>query len=70
VFTFLEQNLLSWPFLGQLSDFGLISLKETFLLLNYAVVRFFLQRKRASPVGSFITLIVAVSYSNESFLLF
>ena len=30
----------------------------------------FLQRKRSSPVGGSITLIVAVSYSNESFSLF
>ena len=30
----------------------------------------FLQRKRSSPVGGSITLIVAVSHSNESFSLF
>ena len=111
VFTFFEEKLLSWPFLGQLTDVSSISLKRTFLLFRWYITLFsaflhcmevliflqiitmivtlyhckecfcgfvaklrccqvFLQRKRSSPVGGFITLIVAVSHSNESFSLF
>ena len=111
VFTLFDEKLLSWPFLGQLTDVSSISLKRTFLLFRYYITLFsaflhcmevlvflqlitmivtiyhskecfcgvvaklrccqvFLQQKRSSPVGSFITLIVAVSHSNESFSLF
>ena len=111
VFTFFEEKLLSWPFLGQLTDISSISLKRTFFLFLCFITLFsaflhcmevliflqiitmivtlyhckecfcgfvaklrccqvFLQRKRSSPGGGFITLIVAVSHSNESFSLF
>ena len=40
VVTFLEQKLLSWPFLGQLTDFSLISLKIRFLLFSLKWKRF------------------------------
>ena len=42
VFTFFEEKLLSWPFLGQLTDISSISLKRTFLLFRcFAVFSFF-----------------------------
>ena len=110
VFIFVEQELLSWPFLGKLTDFSSIPLKKRFScflaklrcfqlfctawsfwsffrlsrwsllyltpknvfvvsLLNYAVVRFFCSEKGLRLFGP-ITLIVAVSHSNESYLLF
>ena len=112
VFTFFEEKLLFWPFLGQLTDVSSIWLQRTFLLFRCEITLFssflhcievlvflevittivtlyhckecfcgfvaklrcdqvfFLQRKRSSPVGGFITPIVAVSHPNESFSLF
>ena len=69
VFTFFEEKLLSWPFLGQLTDVSSISLKRTFLLFRCQITWFsaFLHCIEALVFLQVITMIVTLYHCKECF---
>ena len=72
VFTFFEEKLLSWPFLGQLTDVSSISLKRTFLLFRCYITLFleFLHCMEVLVFLQVITKIVTLSHSKKYFCCF
>ena len=69
VFTFFEEKLLSWPFLGQLTDVSSISLKRTFLLFRWYITLFsaFLHCMEVLIFLKVITMIVTLYHWKEFF---
>ena len=69
VFTFFEEKLLSWPFLGQLTDISSISLKRTFLLFRCQITLFsaFLHCIEVLVFLQVITMIVTLYHCKECF---
>ena len=69
VFTFFEEKLLSWPFLGQLTDVSSISLKRTFLLFRCHITLFsaFLHCIEVLVFLQVITMIVTLYHCKECF---
>ena len=72
VFTFFEEKLLSWPFLGQLTDISSISLKRTFLLFRCQITMFsaFLHCIEVLVFLQVITMIVTLYHCKECFCRF
>ena len=69
VFTFFEEKLLSWPFLGQLTDVSPISLKRTFFPFLWYITLFwaFLHRMEVLIFLQIITMIVTLYHCKECF---
>ena len=69
VFTFFEEKLLSWPFLGQFTDVSSISLKRTFLLFRCYITLFsaFLHCMEVLVFLQVITMIVTLYHCKECF---
>ena len=69
VFTFFEEKLLSWPFLGQLTDISSISLKRTFFLFLCFITLFsaFLLCMEVLIFLQIITMIVTLYHCKECF---
>ena len=69
VFTFFEEKLRSWPFLGQLTDVSSISLKRTFLLFRFYMTLFsaFLHCMEVLVFLQVITMIVTLYHCKECF---
>ena len=69
VFTFFEEKLLSWPFLGQLTDVSSIPLKRTFLLFRWYITLFsaFLHCMEVLIFLQVITMIVTLYHWKEFF---
>ena len=69
VFTFFEEKLLSWPFLGQLTDVSSISLKRRFLLFRCQITLFsaFLHCIEVLVFLQVITMIVTLYHCKECF---
>ena len=72
VFTFFEEKLLSWPFLGQLTDVSSISLKRTFFLFLCYIRLFsaFLHCMEVLIFWQIITMIVTLYHRKECFCCF
>ena len=72
VFTFFEEKLLSWPFLGQLTDVSSISLKRTFFLFLCYITLFsaFLHCMEVLIFLQIITMMVTLYHCKECFCCF